>query len=66
MKSYGKNDRRFIVGKGESIVLLEGSQSLPVCLSEKTRVKVKMLGWLESVAGDRGHERYFKSCLVVT
>jgi hypothetical protein len=39
----------------KSVVLLEGSQASPVRSSNKSKVKVKILEWLEAVASDRGH-----------
>jgi hypothetical protein len=43
-------------GKGrKSIILLDGSQALPVRPSDKGSVNVKVLGWLEAVAWDRGN-----------
>jgi hypothetical protein len=50
VKSPGKSERHFIVGSRKSIILLEGSQAVPVRPSDKSRVKVNALGWLEAVA----------------
>lgn len=60
----GKIIDALLWGRRKSIVVLEGSQISLAGSSEKTGVKVKMLGWLESVAGDRIRGRYFKSCLL--
>jgi hypothetical protein len=47
----------YLGGGGErrrSVVMSEGSQASPVRPSVKRRVKLKTLGWLEAVDGDRG------------
>jgi hypothetical protein len=41
------------VGK-RNITLLQGSQASPSSPSDKGSMEVKMLGWLEAVASDRG------------
>jgi hypothetical protein len=45
--------------RGEGIAMLKGSQASPTCLSDKSRVKVKTLGWLEAVACDRDRGIWF-------
>jgi hypothetical protein len=51
----GKFKYTLLRGERKSVVLLEGSQTSPVRCSVKSRVKVKLLEWLEAVASDRGH-----------
>jgi hypothetical protein len=43
-------------GARKSMFLLEGSRNLPVRATDKNRVEVSALGWLEAVAWDRGNE----------
>jgi hypothetical protein len=50
VKSGGKSERQFIVGKEKEHSLLEGSQASPARPSYKGSVKMKTLGWLEAVA----------------
>jgi hypothetical protein len=50
VKSHVRNERHFIWRGRKSIILLEGSQAPPACLSDKGSVKVKTLEWLEAVA----------------
>jgi hypothetical protein len=50
MNSPGKSEIHFIVGREKEHRLLEGSQALPSRPSDKSRVKVNALGWLEAVA----------------
>jgi hypothetical protein len=50
VKNLGKSERHFIVGRGKSIILLEGFQASPARPSDKSRVKVNALGCLEAVA----------------
>jgi hypothetical protein len=50
VKSPGKSESHFIVGRGKSIGLLQGSQALPVRPSDKINVTVETLEWLEAVA----------------
>jgi hypothetical protein len=50
VKSPGKSERHFIVGREKEHRLLEGSQASPARPSDKSRVKVNALGWLEAVA----------------
>jgi hypothetical protein len=50
VESNGKIDRHFIVGRKKEYLLLEGSQALPACPSDKSSVKVKNLGSLKLVA----------------
>jgi hypothetical protein len=50
VKSPGKSERHFILGKEKEHRLLEVSQASPARPSDKSRVKVNALGWLEAVA----------------
>jgi hypothetical protein len=50
VKSPGKCERHFIVGRKQEYRLFEGSQASPVRPSGRSRVKVRTLGWLETVA----------------
>jgi hypothetical protein len=50
VKSPGKIERHFIVGREKDHRLLEGSQASPARPSHKSRVEVNALGWLEAVA----------------
>jgi hypothetical protein len=50
VKSPGKGERHFIVGREKEHRLLEGSQASPARPSDKRRMKVNALGWLEAVA----------------
>jgi hypothetical protein len=50
VKSPGKSERHFIVGREKEHRLLECSQALPDSPSDKDRVKVNAIGWLEAVA----------------
>jgi hypothetical protein len=50
VKSPGKSERHFTVGSNIKHRLLEGSQASPARPSDKCRVKVNTLGWLEAVA----------------
>jgi hypothetical protein len=49
VKSPEKSERHFIVGREKEHPLL-GSQASPAHPSDKSRVKVNALGWLEAVA----------------
>jgi hypothetical protein len=49
VKSPGKSEKHFIVGRTEEHRLLEGSQASPARPSDKRKVKVNALGWLEAV-----------------
>jgi hypothetical protein len=49
-RSPGKSERHFIVGREKEHRLLEGSQASPARPSDKSRVKVNALGWLEAAA----------------
>jgi hypothetical protein len=53
-ESHGRSERHFILRGRKSIILSEGSQASPSRLSDKGRMKVKWLGWLEAVACDKG------------
>jgi hypothetical protein len=50
VRSHGRSERRFIVGREKEHRLLEGSQASPSRPSDKSRIEVKTLGWLEAVA----------------
>jgi hypothetical protein len=50
VKSPGKSERHFVVGREKEHRLLEGSQASPASPSDKSGVKVNALGWLEAVA----------------
>jgi hypothetical protein len=50
MKITGKFRHTLLCGGRKSFVSLEGSPASPSLPSEKSRVKVKMLVWLERVA----------------
>jgi hypothetical protein len=52
VKSPGESERHCtsIVGREKEHRLLEGSQASPTRPSDKSRVKVNALGWLEAVA----------------
>jgi hypothetical protein len=67
VKSHGKSDLAFLWRGSRSMFVLEGSQTSFARPPEMTRMKVKVLVWLEAVAGDGGCGRYdyFKSCLLV-
>jgi hypothetical protein len=41
-------------GARKNIILLEGSQASPVCLSDKCGMKVNMLEWLDIVGLIKG------------
>jgi hypothetical protein len=59
VESPGINERLYTSYRGEggqNIVLLEGSQVLPVRPSDKSRLNVKTFGWLEAVAWNRGRK----------
>jgi hypothetical protein len=49
-KSRRKSERLFIVGRDKEHGLLQGSQASPARPSDKSRVEVNALGWLEAVA----------------
>jgi hypothetical protein len=42
---WWRSERHFISGGKKSIILLEGSQALPACPSDRNRAEVKTLGW---------------------
>jgi hypothetical protein len=46
-ESRTKNERYFIFGGRKSVILLEGSQASPACLSGTNTVKVKTLECLD-------------------
>jgi hypothetical protein len=48
VKSPGKSKTHFIVGSEKKHRLLEGAQASPARPSDKSRVKVSALGWLDS------------------
>jgi hypothetical protein len=50
VESPGKSKRHFIVGRQKGHSLLEASQASPARPSDKSRVRVNALGWLEAVA----------------
>jgi hypothetical protein len=50
VKCPGKSERHFIVGREKERRLLEDSQVSTARPSDKSRVKVNALGWLETVA----------------
>jgi hypothetical protein len=52
LKCHRRYKRLFVVGGGEveSMILSEGSQASPTSPSAKGRMKVKRLGWLETLA----------------
>jgi hypothetical protein len=50
VKCHGTRERRFIVGREKEHPLLEVSQASPARPFDNSRVKVKMLQWLETVA----------------
>jgi hypothetical protein len=54
VKSPGKGERYFIVGREKEHGLLDSSQASPARPSDESRVKVNALGWLEAVAWERG------------
>jgi hypothetical protein len=49
----GKSERHFIEGREEEHSLLKGSQASLSRTSDKSRVKVKALSWLNAVARQR-------------
>jgi hypothetical protein len=49
VKSHGKSERHFFVGREKEHRFLEGSQASPA-RPDKSRVKVNALGWLEAAA----------------
>jgi hypothetical protein len=50
VRSPGKSERHFIVEREKEHRLLEGSQASPARPSDKSRVKVNALEWLELIA----------------
>jgi hypothetical protein len=50
VESPGKIERHLVVGREKEHRLLAGSQASPARPSDKSRVKVNALGWLEAVA----------------
>jgi hypothetical protein len=50
VKSPAKSEKHFTVGREKEHRLVEGSQASPARPSDKSRVKVDALGWLEAVA----------------
>jgi hypothetical protein len=58
VKSPGKCERHFIVGREKEHSFLEGSQASPARPSDKSRVEIKMLGWLKAVALRKGPRNF--------
>jgi hypothetical protein len=50
VKNHWRIERHFVVGREEEQCVFDGSQALSARPSDKGRVKVKMLEWLQSVA----------------
>jgi hypothetical protein len=46
----GKRNETLLWGRRKIVVLLAGSQALPARPSDKSRLKVKTLEWLEATA----------------
>lgn len=51
--SHGRSERHFIAGRERSIVSVQDSQATHAGPSNKSRVEMKTLEWLETVACDR-------------
>jgi hypothetical protein len=50
VKSPGKSERHFIVGREEEHHFVRSSEASPARPSDKSRMNVKTLEWLEAVA----------------